>query len=179
MPKQIETDERAQFLEECFAKGLAFAEGLTTVWMLFGNECCKLLIDKEALAALAEPVGWSGSNWGKAAYRFPDWFDGTRKEITATQLMTLAYFAGISEEKSKKLYAQWVDEGVNWDLATVREKCEELAERKKRINGIKVTAEVSFDKKGKQIIASPNEETKFAWDRSDGKYTVTLKKVKE
>lgn len=171
------TDERAQFLEECFAKGLAIADGLTTVWTIFGNECCKLLIDKESLAAFAEPVGWSGKSWGNAALRFPDWFDGTRKEITSTQLMTLAYFGSISEQKSKLVYAQWVDEGSNWSLETARERCEELAERKKRGNQIKIKSEVEFNKKDGQIVATPEEA--FGWGVSNGKYTVTLKKAKD
>ena len=176
MEKQIVTDERSAYLEECYANGLAIADGLVTVWTLFANKCCELLIDKFALQAFSEPVGWSGKSWGKAAYRFPDWFDGTHKEITATQLMALAYFAGISEKKSETLYAQWLNEGANWDLATVREKCEELAERKKRGNAIKIKSKVEFKKKDGQIIATPEE--KFVWDHSNGEYTVTLKKVK-
>jgi len=177
MTKKIVTDNRAQFLEECFSRGLTIADGLTTVWMLFGNESCKLLIDKEALAAFSEPVGWSGASWGKAAYRFPDWFDGSRESTTATQLMTLAYFASISVTKSLILYKQWMDESANWDLATAHEKCEELAERKKRGNAIRVRASVKFKKGEGEIIAAPTE--KFAWDKSNGDYTITLKKVKD
>ena len=177
MTKQIMTDKREQFLEECFSKGLAIADGLTEVWKIFGNESCKLLIDKEALQSFAEPVGWSGKSWGNAALRFFDWFNGSRENITATQLITLAYFGSISEEKSFKLYDQWIKEGANWDLAIVRERCEELAERKKRGSAIKIKAQVKFQKGEGEIVATPSE--KFAWDRSNGDYIIALKKVKE
>ncbi len=175
--KKIETDERSMHLEQCYADGLAIANGLVTVWTLFANKCCGLLIDKPALAAFSEPVGWSGAAWGKAAYRFPDWFDSSRESITASQLMTLAYFGSISEDKSEMLYSRWVEEGANWELATVRERCEELAERRKRGSAIKIRANIKFKKRDKQIVAAP--EDKFAWDRSNGEYTITLKKEKE
>jgi hypothetical protein len=181
--------DRDKFLDDCYEEGIRFAEALQQWMILYATRCNELRIDKSAVKAFGTPVGWNSTAWGKAAYRFPKWFDGkiaeeypelldqTKHAPTSWQLMTLQKFSTVSFAKSVELYGRWIKAGASWTVTEVEDALDECKGRQGCGESLKIDADVKFDAKGQVIVAKPAE--KISWDRGNGAYVVRFRKKKE
>lgn len=168
---------RDAHLEECYSKGLMFADTMTDLWRIFAKECLRLAMDKQAMRAFAEPTGWSPKPWALAAERFPEYFfgdeEGNLELLGAQQLMTVAKFCKLPLEKCSSLHERWVADARNWNLDYVNEQVALSSARKREGSRVNIEGDVTY--KDKVVEAKLEEELEI----EPGKYVIRMRRLKD